>query len=38
MSLYDYIVVVCAVIGGAGVCMALVLLTIVFTIAWKERL
>lgn len=38
MSLYDYIVVVFAILGGAGVTMATVLLGFVLVLAWKEFL
>lgn len=38
MTLYDYIVVVCAIIGGTGVMLALVLLGFVLVLAWKEFL
>lgn len=38
MSLYDYIVTACAILGGAGVAMAAVLLGFVLILAWKEFL
>lgn len=38
MTLYDYIVVVFAILGGAGVMLATVLLGFVLVLAWKEFL
>ena len=38
MSLYDYIIVVFAILGGVGVMLATVLLGFVLVLAWKEFL
>lgn len=38
MTLYDYIVAVCAILGGAGIMLAVVLLGFVLVLVWKEFL